>query len=364
MKRVEKLDHLKQQRAAENMTIVTNGAPFIEALQAKIDQFKDSLGEGVEITNLDELIDELQNINALKVFVSDLKETIKNLHIPEMPKQVEIRGLDSLLEVCKAISEKKELPPIDVKVFDTISAKTDSLIKEVQKLQVPKQGQKPEDYLPMRRVVNVEGVGLLYDDSFYTGGGGGGSNYDGIIKGANGGSATVTNGKLDVNATVTSSGQYAEDAGHTSGDTGGFILGVRNDTLTTLTSTDLDYSPVSVSKSGRIMAHIAPHDAMVRGTATTTGTGDTSLVAASGDNALKTYITDIQIANTGSTTSLITFKDGNAGSTLGYTIAPAGGGSNIHFDVPLVTTSNTAFYFTAASASTTIYGSAQGYKAP
>lgn len=156
----------------------------------------------------------------------------------------------------------------------------------------------------------------------------------------------------------------AEDAGHSSGDTGVFVLGVRNDALTAFSNTDLDYTPIALEGTGRVMCDVAPSAAMVRGTATTTGTSDTSLVAASGSASLKTYITSVQIANTGVTTSLITFKDGNAGSTLGYTIAPSGGGSNIDFAVPLVTTANTAFYFAAGSASTTIYASAQGYKAP
>lgn len=156
----------------------------------------------------------------------------------------------------------------------------------------------------------------------------------------------------------------AEDAAHSSGDTGIMALGVRNDALSALSGSDGDYTPIALESTGRVMVDLAPSAAMVRGTATTTGTSDTSLIAASGSAGLKTYITSVQIANTGSTTSLITFKDGNAGSTLGYTIAPTGGGSNIVFETPLVTSANTAFYFAAASASTTIYASAQGYKAP
>lgn len=157
----------------------------------------------------------------------------------------------------------------------------------------------------------------------------------------------------------------AEDSGHTTGDTGVFILGVRNDTLSNTTNADADYTQITVDRTGRaITLPFAPEAARSRGTATTTGTTDISVVAASGDANLKTYITDMQIVNTGASTSLITFKDGNAGATLGYTIAPTGGGSNIHFSTPLVTTANTAFYFAAATASTTIYISAQGYKAP
>lgn len=46
---------------------------------------------------------------------------------------------------------------------------------------------------------------------------------------------------------------HAEDSAHVSGDYGNFILGVRNDGLTTLTNTDFDYSPISVSSKGQVM---------------------------------------------------------------------------------------------------------------
>lgn len=175
-------------------------------------------------------------------------------------------------------------------------------------------------------------------------------------------------GDVDVTSVIPGTGATnlgkAEDAGHTTGDTGVMILGVRNDALAALSGTDLDYTPIATDSTGRVMMSWAPTAAMVRGTATTTGTSDTSLIAASGSASLKTYIKSVQIVNKGSTTALITFKDGNAGSTLGYSIAPTGGGSNIVFEIPLVTSANTAFYFAAGSASTTIYVSAQGFLAP
>lgn len=177
-------------------------------------------------------------------------------------------------------------------------------------------------------------------------------------------------GDVDVTSVIPGSGGTnlgkAEDGGHTTGDVGVMTLGVRNDALAAISGSDLDYTPPATDSAGRsIVIPFAPAAARAVGTATTTGTGDTSLVAASGDAGLRTYITDIIVANTGSATSLITFKDGNGGSTLGYTIAPAGGGSNlIHLATPIRTTANTAFYFAAATSSTTIYLTALGYKAP
>jgi len=178
----------------------------------------------------------------------------------------------------------------------------------------------------------------------------------------------ATNGvDVDVTRVVPGTGATnlgkAEDAAHTSGDTGVFALGVRNDAMATLTSNDGDYNPIATSKSGRLLVTPAPSDTYVFGNASVAGTGDTSVVAAAGVG-LKNYITNISVANTGSSATLITLKDGNAGSTLWYTIAPAGGGSNIDLEVPIVTSSNTALYFACGTSSTTVYVSASGYKAP
>lgn len=176
-------------------------------------------------------------------------------------------------------------------------------------------------------------------------------------------------GDVDVTSVAPGTGASslgkAEDAAHSSGDVGVFVLGVRNDGMATLTSNDGDYNPIATTKSGRMLVTPAPAETMVRGLNSVAGTGDTAVTGTiSGDAGLKTYITNIQVANTGSSNTLITFKDGNGGSALAYTIAPAGGGSNISFEIPLVTTANTALYFACGTSSTTVYVSAQGYKAP
>lgn len=44
----------------------------------------------------------------------------------------------------------------------------------------------------------------------------------------------------------------AEDAGHTSGDVGVMALGVRNDSSTVLATTDLDYAPLSLTSAGMV----------------------------------------------------------------------------------------------------------------
>lgn len=156
----------------------------------------------------------------------------------------------------------------------------------------------------------------------------------------------------------------AEDAAHSSGDTGVFSLGVANASLTQLSSAVLDYTPIAVERTGEVMVNKAPRGMKVRGTASTAGSGDTSLIAASGNAGLKTYVTSLQVANTGSTDVLVTLKDGSGGSTIGYTIAPAGGGSNVVYETELVTSANTALFFAANASTSTLYAAAQGYLAP
>lgn len=55
-----------------------------------------------------------------------------------------------------------------------------------------------------------------------------------------------------VSGTVGSNAERAEDSGHTTGQTGNFVLGVRNDTASVLTSNDLDYTPFATDSAGRI----------------------------------------------------------------------------------------------------------------
>lgn len=113
----------------------------------------------------------------------------------------------------------------------------------------------------------------------------------------------------------------------------------------------------------QITSPYANRELMVRGAASATGTGATTVIAASGSASLKTYVTDIECGRTdaGTTPIFVTLNDvGGTGSGT-VLIIPAGGGNNKSFHVPLVTAANTAFTFTASSGVTTLYCSAQGF---
>ena len=66
---------------------------------------------------------------------------------------------------------------------------------------------------------------------------------------------TVTNvpsGTQTVAGSTTAVGAKAEDAAHSSGDAGHFVLAVRNDSATATTTTDGDYSQISTDSAGRV----------------------------------------------------------------------------------------------------------------
>lgn len=87
-------------------------------------------------------------------------------------------------------------------------------------------------------------------------------------------------GKLKVAGDFTSNFEYAEDSAHTTGDTGAFMLAVRNDAESSLVDTDGDYAPLQVDSDGRLkvatVVSVEPSDAEFAEDSAHT-TGDTGL---------------------------------------------------------------------------------------
>lgn len=144
----------------------------------------------------------------------------------------------------------------------------------------------------------------------------------------------------------------------------GILPAVANAAAPSWTETFLTSLSVMLNGNLRTDASSVGGGVYATGTATTTGTSDTSLVAAQGGSN-KLYLMGFTCDNTGATAAGITFKNGSGGSTLWHTIVPAGGGSNFSARVPLASTSaNTALFFAASQSSTTISCSATGYAGP
>lgn len=155
-------------------------------------------------------------------------------------------------------------------------------------------------------------------------------------------------------------GTYVEDAATASGDRGLFVLAARNDQLASVTSADLDYSGVAVGPVGEQITANAPLTKWVQGTADLRVVVGSSVTAISAQGAsIFTYITGVQVANFGPSSVLVTLG-GGLGSILGYTIAPAGGGSNIVYPNALKTGANSAFT-ASINGTASVLVSAQGF---
>lgn len=108
-------------------------------------------------------------------------------------------------------------------------------------------------------------------------------------------------GRLKTTSTVTVPYSYAEDNAHTSGDIGAFILAVRHDADTSLTDADGDYAPLQVNANGRLK---------VEADITTTNNFEKAEDSASANGDIGAYILGVRQDTLASSTS----TDGDYGS--------------------------------------------------
>jgi len=154
---------------------------------------------------------------------------------------------------------------------------------------------------------------------------------------------------------------YATGAASIISAIGNLSLGVRNDTLASVLATsDGQYIPWTVGPAGENIIANAPMNKWVQGTADLrTNSGSSVTVIAAQGASIFTYITGVQIANMGSASVLVTLS-GATSSIVGYTIAPAGGGSNIVYPNALKTNANGAFTASISGVASVLV-SAQGF---
>lgn len=114
----------------------------------------------------------------------------------------------------------------------------------------------------------------------------------------------------------------AEDAGHTSGDTGVMALGVRNDTLAATTNATADYTQLSTDQAGIVLTAGAPRALKANQVTTiTSSTAETTIVTAVAATNLDMYA--LIITNTSATAVNVAIKDGTAGTTRLNLAVPA-----------------------------------------
>lgn len=139
----------------------------------------------------------------------------------------------------------------------------------------------------------------------------------------------------------------------------------RNDAIASFLGANLTTRPLAGDSAGRIVAKpFAPEESRIEGYNSVVSGSVTTLIAAAGAG-LRNYITDLWITNTGSTATLVTLRSAGGASVLGYTIAPATGGSNLPgLHTPIRTGVNETFDFQATTPQSVLYATAKGFKAP
>lgn len=156
-------------------------------------------------------------------------------------------------------------------------------------------------------------------------------------------------------------GTYQEDQAASTSDKGLFVLHVRNDTLSSVTNADLDYSALSVGPVGEMITANSPITKWVSG-ATSVMNGVSVQVLAGPGASIFSYITGINVINESATATRVTITQGLGAvpaSMVTWLIAPAGGGSNNTYLNPLKVLINngiSASISTVASVYVTITG--------
>lgn len=243
MDRKDKLEAYQTNQRMKEMQFFSETEVLVDTFIEQFAKFRESLDAGLDV-NVDDLMAELKQINALRDDITALDKSISEIKIPNMPDSVEVVGLASLVKNIDKLTRKEvvKVEQADLSHLKIISGRLDKLIAKVIAIKAPAQGQKLSDYLPMRRVVKVGNV-FMWDDSFYTGGGGGGSSSFQNISGSPSLVTLTANGGLPIGGKlITQDYDYVkatypdsttEVYTHRLGGSGGTLVGVLTVTYTT-----------------------------------------------------------------------------------------------------------------------------------
>lgn len=155
----------------------------------------------------------------------------------------------------------------------------------------------------------------------------------------------------------------AEDAAHSSGDTGVMALAVRSDTAASTAGTTGDYQPPITDKDGALWVNQS--NVVVSGRIADTAGSAAAVTNFGATGSISNYVTAITVFRTDAGTSMayVDFTDGNGGTVLWTMPLPPAGGSVIASPKALFkTTQNTALYYDVSAALTTVYISVSGIR--
>lgn len=140
--------------------------------------------------------------------------------------------------------------------------------------------------------------------------------------------------------------------------------GHRNDAVASFLGGNLTWNPQATDSAGRILSKpFVSEDSTIISYTGSLVSASVTLVRASA-LGLVNYITDFWVVNTGSVAQLLTFTGGDT-SVVGYTTAPATGGSNSQgINIPLKATRAQDLRWQITGTSSVVYLAVKGYQAP
>ena len=142
------------------------------------------------------------------------------------------------------------------------------------------------------------------------------------------------------------------------------VHGHRNDAVASFLGGNLTWNPIATDSAGRIIIKpFSSDDGTIIDYSGSVVSTSVTLIRAS-TIGMRNYITDFFVANTGATTTRVTFLDGST-SVLGHTIAPTASGSNAPgITVPLRSARSQDLTYQVISNTSVLYMTVKGYQAP
>lgn len=180
MTREEKLQRLKEKRGSKDLIVITDSEKFIKSFSTQIDALRESLKEGVDVNDIDELLNKLSVVGELQPSLAKINETLEVIsQKPDTPDVVTVKELDKVISAIKnqkLDDHKVQIEWINKKELNEITDALSNINKTIVEKAV-NQSQNPQDFLPTRRVVRV-GNKFFFDDNPTPTSGGGGSSID------------------------------------------------------------------------------------------------------------------------------------------------------------------------------------------
>lgn len=170
MNREDKLKDLKAKRQFKDVQILASGDYFQEIVNETTAAFEKIIKGGVDINEIDQVIQALLELVPLKEELQELRSAIKS--IPEVPNEIKVASLSEFIKAIKEI--KVEVPDVivpEAKQQPDYSEAVKRLGEALSQMSVslkalaPKpSSQKAIDFVPYRRVIK-DGNTFKFDDT-------------------------------------------------------------------------------------------------------------------------------------------------------------------------------------------------------